>query len=130
MLAGLGRAVRSMPPGDGRLRLLVGGRAARGRGDGRPSLSELQVSAAEHRSEKFSRWLGAAGRGDSPGDGTGGGRGKRAIRWWGRPRTPGAGVWRRLLRHRSRGCRLVRGPSSGVLQARGVVGELRGSVTK
>lgn len=62
MLPGLGRAVRSLPSGDGLLRLLVGGRAARGRGDDRPPLSEPQVSSAEHRSEKFSRWQGAAGR--------------------------------------------------------------------
>lgn len=128
MLPGLGRAVRSLPSGDGLLRLLVGGRAARGRGDDRPPLSEPQVSSAEHRSEKFSRWQGAAGRGGNPGDGGGGG--KRAIRWWGRPRALGAGVRRRLLRHRSCGCRLARGPSSGVLQALGVVGELRSSVTK
>ena len=63
MLAGLGRAVRSLPPSDGRLGLLVGGRAARGRRDGRPPLSEPQVSAAGHRSRKFGRWRGGAGGG-------------------------------------------------------------------
>ena len=48
MLAGLGRAVRSLPPSDGRLGLLVGGRAARGRRDGRPPLSEPQVQLWRH----------------------------------------------------------------------------------